>query len=618
MKPRRARRGAGERPEGSVRLSQVVTTYGPGAMLDLVDAAVLIGGLDYWSRGPQTRAIDEPRLRDVLARRLVKAGRVLRREQPFLLPPAGDDSDPTRHSGIQALEFPKWFICQNPRCRRMVRSTGLEIKRNRYVHRCDAGGPSECVPVRFVGACPHGHLEDWPWILFAHGASDGGFCEAPQLTLHEGASGDFSEIVVRCACGARRPMRDALTRETNPPCSGERPWLGAEGTEPCPSNEKLRLMVRTASNAYFSQVESALSIPSGETEALMDKVQSVWDVIGNVNTVDEVAMLRKLVNKAGEALAGFDDAAVLEAVRAEKSDVPLDRDPLRTAEYKELIRQPAEHPGELPPEGAEFFARAVTPKDGLPAGIARVVLASKLREVRVQVGFTRIDFPTPDLQGEYDLELRTAPLGLNADWLPASEIRGEGIFIQLDEAAVRAWESRKAVQARGRELLAGFDEQFAESADDAPDFPGVRFYLLHSLAHLLISALSLECGYAASAIRERIYCAPDDDDLPMAAILLSTGTPGTEGTLGGLVEQGRHLRHHLQRALELGGLCSNDPVCASHSPKGDLSARYLEGAACHGCLFIAECSCERFNRYLDRALVVPTITNDAELAFFEG
>jgi hypothetical protein len=68
--------------------------------------------------------------------------------------------------------------------------------------------------------------------------------------------------------------------------------------------------------------------------------------------------------------------------------------------------------------------------------------------------------------------------------------------------------------------------------------------------------------------------------------------------------------------LELGSLCSNDPVCSAHSPENDLAERYLEGAACHGCLYIAECSCERFNRYLDRALVVPVIGRDPALSFF--
>jgi hypothetical protein len=104
----------------------------------------------------------------------------------------------------------------------------------------------------------------------------------------------------------------------------------------------------------------------------------------------------------------------------------------------------------------------------------------------------------------------------------------------------------------------------------------------------------------------------------MAAILIMTGSAGAEGTLGGLVEQGRKIGGHLRRAMEMGRLCSNDPVCASHAPQegaDDPTERYLEGAACHGCLYVAEPSCERFNGYLDRALVVPTLVNDPRLAF---
>jgi hypothetical protein len=200
----------------------------------------------------------------------------------------------------------------------------------------------------------------------------------------------------------------------------------------------------------------------------------------------------------------------------------------------------------------------------------------------------------------------------NEKWLPAAEVRGEGVFIELDPDAVAAWEQRPSVQRRAETLLRAF-----EADSKGGQFPGVRFYLLHSLSHLLLTAISLECGYAASAIRERIYCAPEGaDGGAMAGILLSTGTTGSEGTLGGLVEEGRRIRHHLSEAWSLGRLCSNDPVCANHDPASGTDDRRLEGAACHGCLFIAECSCERFNRYLDRALVVPTIGNPDDLAFF--
>jgi hypothetical protein len=279
--------------------------------------------------------------------------------------------------------------------------------------------------------------------------------------------------------------------------------------------------------------------------------------------------------------------------------------------------------GEIPPRGVPFWARRIELGGGLPAGIHAVILAPKLREVRAQVGFTRIAPVMPDMQGTFESGVRTAALSIAQDWLPATEITGEGVFVQLDEEAVRAWERRPVVEAREQALRAGYEawrrgviEQAGEG-EAIPAFPGARFYLLHSLAHLLGAAISLECGYAASAIRERIYSAlPGDGQEPMAALLLSTGSSGTEGTLGGLVEQGRALRGHLARAWDLGGLCSNDPVCALHSPAQDPAERHLEGAACHGCLYVAECSCEWYNRWLDRALVVPTLGYDAELAFF--
>ena len=137
--------------------------------------------------------------------------------------------------------------------------------------------------------------------------------------------------------------------------------------------------------------------------------------------------------------------------------------------------------------------------------------------------------------------------------------------------------------------------------------------MLHSLAHMLLTAISLECGYSAASIRERIYVRED-----AYGILLYTGTPDAEGTLGGLVQVGRKIARHLDAALELGRLCSNDPVCAQHKPDHKHEGRSMHGAACHGCLLIAEPSCERRNELLDRSLVVPTVDQTDAAFFGEG
>lgn len=605
-----------QRPDGEIRRSQLLTTYGAGAMVDLVDAAVLVSGLDAWRFKVVETIADEPRLRDAIARRFESVGLKLAADGAFRKPPAGDHDEATPACGIPALIFPRWFVCQN--CRALVRNDGLEPKGNGYVHTLCTKKKrgEECVPVRFVAACRRGHLQEFPWKLFVHHElpRDASPCSGASLKLYEGASGDFSEIVVHCeACGARQSMAKALLKQGGPLplCEGHRPWLGPDARE-TDCTESLRLLVRTGSNGYFSMTESALSIPDKGRE-LDVKVASVWDVLMNADRAT-LKVFRDNVPKVAQALEGCADADVLAAIEARRSGAPVLQEGLRTAEYRQLVDSDDEEPGALPPPEETFYARRIeTP---LPPGYGGVVLVKKLREVQVQVGFTRIDSLAADLQGEYDLGVEAARLSHLCDWLPAIDRQGEGVFLHLDEAAVLEWEDRPAVRERAKALERAYRSWASGSQQkNPPPFPGVRFYLLHSLSHLLMSAISLECGYSASALQERLYCAPRDDAQPMAAILITTGTSGTEGTLGGLVEQGRRMREHLRRAFDLGRLCSGDPVCAGHTPDEDPAERFLEGAACHGCLYVAECSCERFNRYLDRALVVPTIGNPVELAF---
>jgi hypothetical protein len=620
-RPRAKSDNTAYRADGQIRQSQMITTFGPGAMVDLIDRAVVIGGLEHWGFDLEKGfvALDDERLRRSLIPRLkaLDPNLDLASESYFRMAPRCDDREPDRRVGVRALEFPRWFVCQG--CRRLSRAPeGFDTKGGRYVHQCAQNRSARAVPVRFVAACPNGHLTDFPWKSFVH---PDGECDRGELYLREGASGDTARILVECKnCGAKRPLSQAVVLPF--PCSGDRPWLGGRAVEE-PCAEKLQLLVRTASNAYFGQVVSALRLPEPPPDPLTEKlrIKDVWKAVHKVESVDELKLLAKLQDVVARVIAGESLERVVAAIARERSGgVSIADRPLRTAEYERFLSAPNEVPGLLAPQGAEFAAYRIPDKRAdLPSGVSRLVIVPELREVRVQVSFSRFDSVSANLQGEYDFDryrVRPAALTLptgNEKWLPAAEVRGEGVFIELDPAAVAAWERRDSVQKRADKLLSAFEAD----GNDKALFPGIRFYLLHSLAHLLLTSISLECGYAASAIRERIYCAPlDDPHGAMAAVLLSTGTTGSEGTLGGLVEEGRRIRHHLREAWQLGRLCSNDPVCAGHDPTREAQDRRLEGAACHGCLYIAECSCERFNRYLDRALVVPTLGNEHGLAFF--
>jgi hypothetical protein len=158
---------------------------------------------------------------------------------------------------------------------------------------------------------------------------------------------------------------------------------------------------------------------------------------------------------------------------------------------------------------------------------------------------------------------------------------------------------RPDVKQRGLRLNGGFECRQHEHQGSKRPFPGVPYLLLHSFSHLLVTAVALECGYPASSIRERIYALPSTG----YGILLYTATSDAEGTLGGLVEVGRRIHEHIRTALEMGQLCSNDPVCAQHDPQNPHERRFLHGSACHGCLLISETSCEQHNDFLERAFL---------------
>jgi len=588
-----------KRPHGQLRQSQVVTTFGPGATLDLPKCSVLVGGLEYW-QGVEDEII-EPRLveklEDVLEAAAVK-----------LYAPPPDQEDPAApRTGIGVWQFPEWFVTQDVAGRERagrVRSRYLVPRKALIKNKFEDmdGKKHPVVPIRFVRACRRGHIGDIHWHEFVHKGERG--CRR-QLRIEErGTSGDLAEVVIRCECGASRPMSEAAKPGTESLglCDGARPWLGPYAHEPC--GEPNRLLVRTASNAYFPQIMSVISLPDRD-EALKDAVDQVWENwLQYVDSQEDLQSERTKKPPVREALDGFSDEQVFEELQSRKSGQSgaLGKT-VKQAELETLLAA-KEEIGNDKPDG-DFYARSLpleslTP--ALPHCIERVVLVHRLREVVAQVGFTRFEATSPDVEGELEIGVRRAPLSRELDWLPAVENRGEGVFLAFKREAIQGWLKRPAVAARAKSLMKGFDAWLDEHSNSKRKFSGLPYLMLHSLSHLLITAVTLECGYPASSIRERIYATDSG-----CGILLYTGSPDAEGTLGGLVEIGRRISHHLTAALELGKLCSNDPVCAQHDPGSIQERRFLHGAACHACLLIAETCCEQHNDFLDRALVVPTV-----------
>lgn len=595
MSPRRP-------PSGEIRQSQLVTTFGPGSMLDLPNHSVLVAGLDAWTQGGEP--ISEPRL----ARKL---GAVLGVPSINLRTPPGSDDDPTAPPrGIIAFQFPEWFITQDleqkgeARTRTRLLVHRKSLTKGKFIDRDRKKRP--VVPVRFVRACRAGHIADIDWYAFTHNGPSDCAKQRRQLFVDErGTSGDLTEVWIRCECGkAERSMAQAaiLANHALGSCDGSRPWLGAFTKESC--GEPSRLLIRSASNAYFPQLMSVISLPERD-HVVKQTVDRVWT---HLEAVEELTDLKYERRKAvvKEALEGLSDEEVFDEIKSRGFGAAKPEKSVKVAELETLIAAKDEI-GEDRPDGV-FYARSLPSEHWdrpWMAPIERIVLVHRLREVVAQVGFTRFESAAPDTEGELDLGVKRASLARELSWVPAFENKGEGIFIQFRHTAIQGWLAQAAVQSRLIELAHGFELWKNEHPGTNRALPNLPYLMMHSFSHLLLTAVALRCGYPASSIRERIYAIPEIG----YGVLLYTGSSDSEGTLGGLVQLGRQIHEVVRAALDAGMLCSNDPVCAQHEPSNRHEHRFLHGAACHGCLLISETSCEQQNDYLDRSLVVATVQN---------
>jgi hypothetical protein len=199
-------------------------------------------------------------------------------------------------------------------------------------------------------------------------------------------------------------------------------------------------------------------------------------------------------------------------------------------------------------------------------------------------------------------------------WFPAVEVRGEGIFLTFDEQRLAEWSARPSVQGQ----IDKINRHYKKSCDKrGQPFNSVssKKVLLHTLAHLLIRQLSFECGYASASLRERIYCDTGGPN-KMQGILIYTAAGDADGTLGGLVRQAKpdKFPETLMAMLSNSTWCSNDPLCLESNGQGFES---LNLAACYACCLLPETSCEMFNKFLDRAMVVGFPDNPSA-SFFDG
>jgi hypothetical protein len=588
----------------ALRRSAVVSLFGPGAVVDFraknAPVSGMAAGLEEWdlSFGPaglaNSQSVRETRLEKKLG------------VQGFRLPPVIEerrkDDEPDKRR-LVAVRFPQWLQC--PECDKVASVRYWQDdpgEAYRYCPRCTAKRPGGkkvfVIPVRFVLACVRGHVDEFPWHWWVGHAPT---CNHRNELILRSQGAGLAGLILRCPkCDAFRSMDGIFSKQTwanFKTCSGHRPWL-PDGDETC--TEHAVAVQRGASNLYFPVTQSALSIPPW-SDRLQESIGDYWSTIVNVDASQrelfiqmlskgELGPILKELKMTPEQLSAAIDKRLSSYAELNTAD-------LKPAEFRQFVEDPGDRLDE--PLDFEIRREAVAPE--IAPFICAVVRAVRLREVRAITGFTRINPPGDPNSPEIAALSRT-----KLSWLPAIEVRGEGIFLALNEQRLKAWEVLPEVSRRADECHQRYrtDWQSRHSTELEPEpFITPRYMLCHTLSHALMRQLTLECGYSSASLQERIYAATGGD--AMAGLLIYTATTDSDGTLGGLQRQGLASRIGgiLGRAIAGIEWCSSDPLCITDM-MGALQS--YSHSSCHSCVLAPETSCEVYNNFLDRGLLVGT------------
>lgn len=649
--------------EAGIRTGQLLSPFGIGQIVTLPDeVSVLISGLDLWEKALDKRKleagidkVDIEQLK-VPEERLKKLLSVEYLLKPF--PYIEEEKAVNNKIKIPAVRFPGWHYCINPKCGYMRKWELITHDTHLNCSKCK----SKMIPVRFVAVCEHGHIQDVPFKEWVHNGpipNDGKKHDLKYIA--NAGSGDLGSIYLKCTCGEGKSLagimnvskddtvdsiydsalsRIGLTNEDdidfsvkNPNshninplgefCNGYKPWLGLGGVNnPDDCKKQLRVLIRGGSNIHYSHIQSAIYLPkvSDNASAYVEKI--IKNTNGGLESFKEDyfqqtngKILRYNLSKRREVkkeLISLDELydEIVRLVDNNESEEENYTDGIiRWEEYQYILKGRNS-------ENSDFKAVVKNPDEYLPTEdfnledfFSSIVLIEKLKETRVFTGFSRVTSNASDLESRKKL-LSNKPV----KWLPAYQVHGEGIFLEFDSEKLHNWS--RSTNGYFDKLIERYHSAMLNRNRDSKRDISPVFIMMHTFAHMLIKRLCFNCGYGSSSLREKIYFSSDKDK-QMNGILIYTSSGDSEGSLGGLVRQGKeeHLGKLIKDSISDAEWCSADPVCSDVGQYSGQGPDSVNGSACHNCCLVPETSCEEFNSLLDRATIVGTLDNQ-ELGFF--
>lgn len=622
-----------------LRRSELISPMGVGAICTNSDGVNLMpGALDLWFSNPDLKVddfiISEERLEKVFG------------VEHFRLPPDFRKTYSKRQHlsefnlnlKIPMVRFPYWYYCSH--CKIMSKQPSSKKDSNINCEHCK-NPYARLIQVPLVMACEKGHIDDFPWNEWVH-QDIHPECNGPLKLIFTGGA-TLSSMEVQCTapdCNKKRKLKgvtkkgstyvyDHLSKHEKFHCTGKKPWFGQRFQENCECIPQP--ILKNNSNVYFPATMNAIFLPP-TGEQMLQKILDLFtrgDIKKKINSYLKFGKEKKeliielLKDDFPNDLGGYNNLVLKQAldnfinynmqIVSNQSDVVLD---IKLQEHKVLFKG-LEEPSEYLKIVQEYDEKESSNPEKL-FGLSRINLVPVLRETRILYGFSRL-FSSASID-EVSIEngknlLFKNPSKNDNQWLPAYTVHGEGIFFEFNDSLLSEWENSVGNSIRIQKI----NERIIDAKNRGVTINrniNPRYVMLHTLAHLFIQEIVLECGYSSSSLKERIYVG-ESQDYKMNGFLIYTASGDSEGTLGGLVRLGKkeHIERIFKNVISKATWCSSDPVCNEIGRESGQGRDYLNGAACHNCSYISEISCEELNKYLDRGLI--DIYEEESIGFFD-
>ncbi len=579
---------------GEVRRSQIVMLYGPGSLMNLksenATISIIMGDLDTWAfkKTGNTKVSKNQRFWDDRLKKSIKEKydadvdyfklapiEVSDKERNF-------DNDMTPKANLVGNIFPKQMICR--KCHKLKdlgEWTPEDKSQRRYCVSCTTGKNKEYVlPSRFVTACQNGHLDEFPyrWWFLQRGKNLDQDCDHQVLKLEQKKGLGLGSLMLTCRdCDGFTSMSGIFSKDglRGFKCTGRNPWRMDERDhvdEDC--SAPVKAQQRNSKTLWQPISVSAIYVPPWD-DRTANAIQEWWTRILKKSSREDRELYIKVnlteINEESNTKYTFESLSELvekEVENNNKSNIDLKVD-----EYLAFTKNRNSI------DDRHFKTRNMDVPKNISSFVTEISEVTKLREVRALVGFKR-------LNGRDEKNNIGRDIIFENKWLPATEVFGEGFFIEFDHKLILKYLKNDPTTR---------DDLKKITVDmDAID---EKYVFLHSLSHVIMKGASIESGYSLSSIRERIYAGDNQ-----CGILIYTSASDSEGTLGGLSRLAKPER--MSRIFKYSYLnaskCSNDPLCSY----GTLSdSEEQNGSICHSCLLLPETSCENFNSRLSRMMI---------------